>query len=156
MLLLIRDPCRCLDPTEKRVHLQPSLYKLLPLRNLALCYPCTANDGCDTTRNLLIHDPLYSSQNRHSLYSMTILWRKWDRQKPSVSNGNSRRFCWNRHKYLRRFEIIIIFMTIQNRHGLFAQTTLDLTWLILRGKIMTKQKRRSVNSAQSFRSSIWA
>ena len=25
MLLIIKDPCRCLDPTEGRVHLQPPL-----------------------------------------------------------------------------------------------------------------------------------
>jgi hypothetical protein len=40
-------------------------------------------------------------------------------------------------------------MTIQYRHWQSGVATSDLTWRILRGKIMTKQDRRKSKSAQS-------
>ena len=49
MLLIISDPCRCLDPTEGTSASQKSCSQLLPV--------CTTNDGCEVYSCLSYIDP---------------------------------------------------------------------------------------------------
>ena len=80
---------------------------------------------------------------------MTFLWRKKKRRIPTVSNQPMRRFTWKRHNRLRRFTNVIETMTFTERHWPSEYATSDQTWQVWHGKIVTKWKRRSPNSAWS-------
>jgi hypothetical protein len=60
-----------------------------------------------------------------------------------------RRFTWKRHNRLRRFSNVIESMTFRERHWPSEYATSDQTWQVWPGKIVTKWKRRSPNSARS-------
>jgi hypothetical protein len=140
--------------------------RLLTPESLALIHGRPVEGGRPrpfTTRNVLTSDPLISSLDRHNGWSMTILWRKNDRQKRGVVDDRTWRIHWDRHNRLWRYWTIIMLMTIQYRHGQFEEATsaIQRGIRVAGGHISnptwnTRGRHVNWNQPNPFQWSIWA